>query len=189
MNPAPDKDARLVEGFLLGDADTLRTLDEWILPVIRHRTWGLREQEEDLHQEIRLRLLKLFEAKAFRGDSALKTYVQSTAKYTCLDAVRRARVRGVQEPLEEQIPASRDHPDEDLEHWDDARLCRLVLQGLPPVCRALFQMILERELSYDQCARELEISLGTVKSRLARCRDKAVVLRQQHLAPRGRGMS
>ena len=106
----PSSDEELIEGYLLGDRKALRILDDWIIPVVRHRSWSLREREEDLLQEIRLKLLKLFEARAFRGESSLKTYVRSAAKYTCLDAVRRARIRQTEELREELSPLSRDHP-------------------------------------------------------------------------------
>jgi RNA polymerase sigma-70 factor (ECF subfamily) len=187
VNGGRRQERSLIDGFLQGDPATLRALDAWILPVVRHRAWKLRELEEDLLQEVRLRLLKLFEAGTFRGDAALKTYVQATAKYTCLDAVRRARIRRTEELREEHFPLSRDHPAEDLRRWDEARLCRLVLVRLPERCRRLLRLVLERELSYEEIAGELAISLGTVKSRLARCRDRAVLLRGELLAIREEG--
>lgn len=183
--PERERERALVAGFLRGDPESLRALDAWILPVVRHRAWKLRDLEADLLQEIRLRLLKLFAARAFRCESALKTYVQAAAKYTCLDAVRRARVRRAEDLREELLPSSRDHPGEDLRRWDEARLCRRVLARLPEPCRRLLRLVLERELSYEEIAGEMAISLGTVKSRLARCRDRAVALRGQLMAVRG----
>ena len=173
------------EAFLTGDRAAVAQFDDWIRPVIRHRTWGLPEQEQDLLQEVRLRLLKELGAGSFRGQSALKTYVQSVAKYTCLDAVRWARVRRGHEPLREQIVAMTDQPDEQLERWDEARLCTMVLSGLSELCRDMLRMVFERRLRYEQIAAEMELSLGTVKSRLARCRDKAVTLRGELLEIRG----
>ncbi len=166
-------------GFLAGDPVAMRRLDEWILPVIRHRTWSLTDREEDLLQEIRLKLLQLFRAKAFREDSSLKTYVRSTAKYTCLDAVRRARVREADSFEEELFPVGGDNPVETLNRHDQARLAYRILRALPEGCRHLFRLVLERELSYEAIAGELSVSLGTVRSRLSRCRDRAVALRSR----------
>lgn len=181
------EDHDLCEAFLTGQPKAIAEIDGWIRPVVRHRTWGLRGQEEDLLQDVRLRLLRELGADAFGGRASLKTYVQAVAKYTCLDAVRWARVRRGHEPLTEQILALTDHPDEPLERWDEARLCTLVLSRLSELCRGMLRMVFERRLRYEQIAAEMDISLGTVKSRLARCRDKAVGLRAELLEIRGEG--
>jgi len=170
-------DREIIQGFLAGSPRALGALDGWILPVIRHRTWSLSDVEEDLLQEVRMKLLKLFESGAFRGDSSLKTYVRSTTKYTCLDAVRRARVGETEELEEELFTSPFDNPVENLDRRESVRLCYRVLRGLPDGCRRLFELILEQGLDYQAMAGELEITLGTVKSRLSRCRDRAVILR------------
>jgi len=178
-------DSALVEAFLIGEPEAVRTLDGWIVPVVRHRAWRLGEAAvEDLVQEIRFKLLKLFEAGAFRGNSSLKTYVQSTAKYTCLDAIRRARVRRAEELTEEHRSSPRDQPDVELERTESLRLCYRVLSSLPEACRRLLRLVLEREMSYESMAEELGVAMGTVKSRLARCRDRAVALRAEFLGGR-----
>ncbi len=183
----PAHEALLVEGFLFGDRAALATVDGWILPVIRHRAWRLRASQEDLHQDIRFKLLGLFERGAFRGQSSLKTYVQAVAKHTCLDALRRAAIR-IAAPIDDQaaelLPPSRDNPDEGVERSEQTALCYEVLSRLPQPCRHVFQRILEQERSYEEIAHELSISVGTVKSRLARCRDRAIALRADLLAVR-----
>jgi RNA polymerase sigma-70 factor (ECF subfamily) len=171
-----------MDGFLRGEAEAVRQLGEWILPVVKHRTWAFGEQQQDLVQDIHLKLLHLFREAAFRGDSSLKTYVQATAKYTCLDAVRSARIRET-ESLDEGEPfaTADDDPVESLSRRQSERLCHRVLHSLAEPCRHMFRMVLEEELSYEDIAQRLDIGLGTVKSRLARCRAKAVTLRRQIL--------
>jgi RNA polymerase sigma-70 factor (ECF subfamily) len=176
--------AKWVEAYLFGDRRTHEECAGWILAVIRHRAWRLPADAEDLLQEVRLRLVESFEKGSFHGISSPKTYVQSVAKHACLDALRRAKVREALPFSEEQFPSSRDEPSEALAKREDARLCYEVLMGLPAHCRRLFQWILVEELTYEEMARRQSVAVGTVKSRLARCRDHAVSLRQSAL---GRG--
>jgi RNA polymerase sigma-70 factor (ECF subfamily) len=175
------KELELARAYLLGDPDAVARIDAWILPVVRHRAWRLAGEAEDLAQETRFKLLRLFRSGAFRGDSSLKTYVQATAKYTALDAVRRARVRQTEELDGEHFRTSFDEPHEELERAEDLRMCVRVLSALPEGCRRLLRLVLEGGMTYHDISRELNVATGTVKSRLARCRDRAVRLRAAFL--------
>lgn len=173
----PAQQAR-IDAFVAGAADALALFDAWADPVIAHRAWRLGDQREDLRQEVRLRLLRGFREGRVPRDGALRGYVQRVAQHVCIDAVRRARVRRAEE-LSEELPApSCDGPDAELDRLESARLCRAVLDRLTPRCRELFRLVLLEELSYRQIAERLAVELGTVRSRLARCRDRAEVLRQ-----------
>ncbi len=167
-----------IEAYLFGDRQVHEECAAWTLSVVRHRAWRLPADSEDLLQEVRLRLLQAFEKGSFRGESSIRTYVESVAKHACLDALRRAKVREAIPFDEEQFPSSRDEPSETLARREDARLCHDVLMQLPASCRRLFQWILVDELTYEEMARKQSVAVGTVKSRLARCRDRALSLRE-----------
>jgi RNA polymerase sigma-70 factor (ECF subfamily) len=175
--PGVDSEA-WIEAWLLADRGTQAECDGWILAVIRHRAWRLGDHEEDLLQDVRLKLVESFERGAFRGDSSLKTFVQAVAKHTCLNAIRAARIRQTSPFSEELHPSLRDHPGEELERSEQARICYEVVHRLPERCRDLLRLVLIDELSYDEIGRRLDIATGTVKSRLSRCRDRAVSLRR-----------
>lgn len=172
----PERD--LSDGFLFGDQDAHRLVDHWIARVVQHRAWRLGSETEDLAQETKLRVVRLLSTQAFRGDSSLKTFVQTVAKHVCLDAVRRARVRSTVDLSEEHSAPQHDYPDVRVDRKESARLCYSVLRRLPDTCREIFRRILVDEMGYEQIAADLGISTGTVKSRLARCRDRAVALRR-----------
>jgi RNA polymerase sigma-70 factor (ECF subfamily) len=172
----------LIEAYLCGDSAAHRQLDVWIVAVVLRRAWRLGEEQHDLAQEVHLRLLRRFENDGFRSDSALKTFVQAIAKHVCIDAIRRRQRWQTTPFLEEQFPMSNDSPLETLDRRQRASICFEVLHRLSDPCRELFRLILDEELSYEGIATRLEVPSGTVKSRLARCRDRAVVVRRQLLA-------
>ena len=174
-------DNELAERFLFGEAAAHTEIDAWITPVVLCRAWTLRDEREDLVQEVKLKLLMIFQAQSFRGHSSLKTFVQAVAKNTCLDAVRRARRREMKPLCEEQLPAPHDNPERRLERRESAQICYEIISRLPGPCRALFRMLFAEEKSYAAISEELGVAIGTVKSRIARCRDRAVQLRRATL--------
>lgn len=195
QSPSPS-DAALIDAYVMGERRALAEVDGWLLAVIRHRVWRFSAEHDDLLQECRLKLLRCLEEKRFAGRSSLKTFAQAIAKHTCLDTVRRATLRrtvslasGEEEDgggdgdriSTELLAAGGDQPDAGLERQQELQLCYEILAGLPGPCRRLFQLLLEEEQGYAEMATALGIAIGTVKSRLARCRDRAKSLRQSYL--------
>lgn len=179
MTEPRESAAALIEAYLRGEAAGHRQLDGWIAAVVRRRAWGLDETPDDLVQEVHLRLVRRLEHQEFRADSSLKTFVQAIAKHVCIDAIRKRRRWQTTPLIEEQFPHSNDDPGQTLERREQARLCFQVLQRLSEACRHLFRLILEEERTYEGVAADLGVPIGTVKSRLARCRDQAVAARKQ----------
>ena len=169
-------DRKTVQGYLRGDPDASARIDFWVFSVIHNPRWGFGPDLEDMHQRIRLRLL--MSLKNFEGRSSLKTYVCRVAIYTCTDEVRRRR------RLKEQLNFADtwDVPDmspsalDMLEADERARLLSKLVSFATPECRDLWEMIYIDEMPFAQIARALGIRPGTVKSRAARCREKARVV-------------
>jgi RNA polymerase sigma-70 factor (ECF subfamily) len=173
-----DSDGTDVQRFLNGDPAACAAIDGWIASVVLRRAWRLGDESEACIQDTKLKLLRLLREGAFRGESSLKTYTQAVAKYTCLDALRKRRLRRTEPISGEHLQSTYDNPDVDLERRESARLCYAVLQRLSDPCREIFRMLFDAEMTYQEIADRLEISIGTVKSRIARCRDQAVELRR-----------
>ena len=176
------EDAARIEAFLHGDRETSALFQEWVGIVVRHRAWRL-DREEDLTQETLLKLFVVFSRGGFAGRSTLKTFVQRVAKYTCLDAVRRSRRAEIVsfEENGEPDPVADDSPERELDARETSRLCYAVLDHLPAPCRELLQRVLADDSSYEELAQELDVAVGTVKSRVARCRGRAQELRRKLL--------
>ena len=141
-------------------------------------------RDEDLVQDVLLELMRVLAAGRFEGRSSLRTFVERVAKYRCIDAVRRDRRQALisWKDSGEPEPAHDDHPERQLAQRDEIRLCRAVLDHLPESCRALLHRVLAEDTAYEVLAKEMGVATGTVKSRVARCRERANALRRRLLA-------
>lgn len=171
-------DAERVERFLRGDAATHREIRGWIERIVRLQAWRLR-RDEDLTQDVLFELLRNLGAGRFEGRSALKTYVERVTKYRCIDAIRRERLRNHQslEESGEPEPTHSDHPERRAVANEETRRAYAVLARLPERCRQLLKRLLADETPYEELAAEYEVAIGTIKSRVARCRERANELR------------
>src|SRR5262245_20006122 len=83
-----DADRALAERFAAGDPSALRLVDGWIDAVLRRHFHSLRDDWEDLRQEIRVRVIDNIRRDRFEGRSSLRTYVHGVARNTGIDAIR-----------------------------------------------------------------------------------------------------
>jgi RNA polymerase sigma-70 factor, ECF subfamily len=140
--------------------------------------------------------LKVFRGmKHFHGESSLKTWIYRIALHEAANRRRwwfrhKARETSI-EPVESDVPsigenamqvALTDHADSPFENVAHHEVQRRVEEELRKVAEPYRTTLVLRdleEMSYEEIAEVLEISLGTVKSRLTRGRDAL----RQRLAP------
>jgi RNA polymerase sigma-70 factor (ECF subfamily) len=164
-------DEEIIRGYLEGKASAHRSVDGWIRPLVGSRHWGLRDDVDDILQEVRRRLYENLLHDRFQRGSTLKTYVSQMAKYVCIEFLRR-RNRARKSDLDPAtIPDTSDDPEGVLDQAQRRELARAALARLPDECRELFELIFVSELSYQDIAQKLGIAPGTVKSRAFRCRE------------------
>lgn len=136
---------------------------------------------EDLAQET---FLKAFESLgSFRGEAEIRTWLYRICLNTWKNRVRYERRRSFWRHFslnassdEEKAPveiADNDPPlDNAMEKRDDQTVLERALQQLDLNDRAILLLRDREGFSYESIARELEIPIGTVRSRLARAREK-----------------
>lgn len=116
----------------------------------------------------------------FRGGS-FKSYLLRIVSNGCYDELRRRKRRPATsfeefaEMDEEANPLlinGHERPDEVAERKEVARVLQAGIQMLPPDQRVTLALSDVQELSYQEIAEMMHVSLGTVKSRLARARGK-----------------
>jgi RNA polymerase sigma-70 factor (ECF subfamily) len=116
----------------------------------------------------------------FRGGS-LKSYLLRIVANRCYDELRRWKRRPATsfedfgEVDEEANPAlvnGGERPEDYAERQEMARVIQAGIETLPPDQRITLALSDVQGLSYQEIAEAMEVSLGTVKSRLARARGK-----------------
>ena len=117
----------------------------------------------------------------FRGGS-FRSYLLRIVSNRCYDELRRRKRRPAtpfedfgEEGDEEANPAlinGRERPEEHAERQEMARVIQAGIETLPPDQRVALVLSDVQGLSYQEIAEVTDVSLGTVKSRLARARGK-----------------
>jgi RNA polymerase sigma factor (sigma-70 family) len=170
-------DRERIQGFLAGSRPHYDEIVGWITLIVRSRLWEDHIAAEDVIADTVTKLLMIFQDDAFRFDSSLKTYVQQVTLYTLIDATRRQK-RFVALDLTVDPPAS-GTPLADLEKNEEALLVDRIVAHLPAACRALFDLVLDERLTCREIAARMGSTEGAIKTRLSRCRQKAVDLMQK----------
>ena len=121
----------------------------------------------DVTQQI---FLKLFtNISQFRGDSEFSTWLYRLAVNACMDAARRRKSEPVAlDPSRLETFAAQGSPEDDYARAQMANAIRAAVSALPPKFRMAVLLRYFEDLSYEQMAKALHCSMGTVASRLSR---------------------
>ena len=138
-------------------------------------SWGLQEYCDDITQDVLLKVYDNLREGRLEFAASLKTYVYRIAKFTCVEYLRRYSSRRKREgPLIEV--ASNDNPERDMVSKEEKKTLWRIYRLMSAECRQLWKMVFWDNLSYSQIAEKTGIKEGTVKSRFARCKQKAILL-------------
>ena len=176
-----------------GDAEAFEAL----LTPLENRIWricwhytGNRENAEDCGQETMVRIWRSLEN--YRGECALESWVYRIAANCCMDFLRKKkRDQSVSmEPLKEQgfDPADPSPgTEEQVVAADEQKRLREAITQLPEDQREALIMTQLEKVPYEEAARLLGVSEGTVKSRAnrAKARLKEILSEDRELSPPG----
>ena len=173
-----DPDAKLIadcrnpdsEGFEAAFEVLFKRYHERIY-AIAFRVAGNQADAMDIVQESFALLFK--KLGSFRGKSLFSTWLFRIVVNCSID--HRRRNRGINVPIQIEDPAAADQmSDESIGPPDSAVIhevgdqVQLAISYLSPKLRAVLALRYLEEMSYEELAVTLEVSLGTVKSRIAR---------------------
>ncbi|MEO0650292.1 MAG: sigma-70 family RNA polymerase sigma factor [Planctomycetota bacterium] len=168
-------DADLVRATLDGDARGFETLVERhqsrLFGLVGHYTRNQAEVE-DIVQEAFLKAYSKLDS--FQLQASFSTWLHRIAVNTALDLLkRRGRnpVTAVEDP--EVVAGDGGHlpgPGASLEREEVAEITRRTLEELPEIFRTVLVLREFEERSYLEIAEILDVSIGTVESRLFRAR-------------------
>jgi RNA polymerase sigma-70 factor (ECF subfamily) len=171
MESSPDRD--LVEQTRRGRVDAygelVRRYQTSVFNVC-YRMLGERQEAEDLAQDAFLRAYQRLET--FDVGRPFGPWIRKVAVNLCLNSLQRHRPPRL--PLDEEYddPVDTDQPDPaDLhERADQAVRLRREMAALPAHYRAVIELRHFQDMTYEEMAKALTISIGDVKTHLFRAR-------------------
>jgi RNA polymerase sigma-70 factor, ECF subfamily len=189
--PVGRDEAQMIASILAGDRDLYHELIQpYELSVYRMAMSFLKNETEaeDVAQEA---FLKAFRDLAnFRGESKFSTWLISIALNEARRRLRRQnaiRMESLDQPTEEGGKVSpallldwREIPSEALERREVRALLQKAIEELSPIYREVLVLRDIEELSVEETAGALAISISSVKVRLHRAR----IMLQKELAPK-----
>ena len=176
------QDELLIRRAQRGDADAFEQLlleHQKNVYNLCYRMAGNPDDAMDLSQETFLRAWRCLDQYQFA--SAFSTWLYRLCSNICIDFLRRRR-RQQTVPLtfedadgEEQtyaVPDAQPLPEEQVELKLTRETLAAAMAQLLPEHRAVLQLRVVNEMSYEQIADVLDIQIGTVMSRLSRARNQ-----------------
>ena len=183
-SPAPEEihpDVALVERAKEGDIEAFDTLvrqyERQIFRVAQHITQN-REDAEDITQDA---FLKAYEKLAqFQGNSKFSTWLTRIAVNESLMRLRKRKtsktvsmdqdVQTEEGAIPRDFAEWRPNPEQTFDQAELSDILRRTIQGLPPGFRTVFTLRDIENLSTEETAQALGLSIPAVKSRLLRAR-------------------
>ncbi len=126
---------------------------------------------EDIFQDVFIKVNN--HLHTFQGNSSIKTWIIRITINTCKDYLKSAYHRKMV-PMEEFIEDSivSESEFDAVEREETIHTVKEAVMALPEHYRLVILCVYYEELSMDETAKALELPVGTVKSRLARAKEK-----------------
>jgi RNA polymerase sigma-70 factor (ECF subfamily) len=144
--------------------------------LVRFLASRLHSQEEarEIAQEAYVRLLRLDEPDTI---GYLRSYLFRIAANLAIDRLKQRERRGqLRNLVFFDTDASSPPPEKGLDAVEELAVIRLAIEELPPNCRAAFLMHKVHELSIDETAERMQLSIRMVRLYVARalahCRER-----------------
>jgi RNA polymerase sigma-70 factor (ECF subfamily) len=158
-----DADSHLVSRYLAGDMtafDELMIRYERQIYRVCYRFVNNRDDAMDLAQEV---FIKAFEHLAsFRQESSMKTWLYRIAMNHCINHVKKNAREFVE--ITDGIGSTRASVHADMEEREQREQFRLLVKRLPPKQKAILELRIHEQLSYEEIARMSGRSISTIKA-------------------------
>ena len=130
------------------------------------RVWSRPQEVHDLRQEVYVRV---YEAARKSRPAATKAFVFATARHLITDRIRRGRIVSIEAVGDpEALNALVDElsPERKTNAWQELKRVARALNGLPPRCREIVWLRKVDELSTQEVADLLGLSVRTVEGQI-----------------------
>jgi RNA polymerase sigma factor (sigma-70 family) len=158
-------DAELVQRCRAGDPEAWNAFVERFsryVHAISTQGFRLREADaEDVYQEVFTRVYTRLHT--LRDDSAVRPWIAQLTRRLCLDVISAGNR---EQPTAQAVD---DERADVLQEIDEAFAVREALAELPEHCQEMLDRFFARDESYRTISSDLDLPLGTIASRIARC--------------------
>ena len=158
-----DDDAQLVDRYLAGDAtafDEVMIRHQRRIYRVCYRFVNNREDAMDLAQDV---FIKAFEhLKSFRRESSLKTWLCQIAMNHCINHVKKHSQVFVE--VSDYIGSVRASVQLQIEDREEREQFRRLVKELPPKQKAILELRIHEQLSYEEIAKISGRSVSTIKA-------------------------
>ena len=175
-------ESELIKGIQLGDQQAFRLLVASYSKMVVNTCFGIVHSlpdAEDLAQDVFIEVFR--NAERFRGDARLSTWLYRIAVNRSINWIRNKRTKSFWQSLEETLSGSRnkdrefaaektDEADHDLISQQRSKMLHQAIDKLPEKQRIAFTLNKYEDLSYQQIADVMEISLSSVESLIHRAK-------------------
>ena len=175
-------EAQLIKGIQQGDRKSFQILVETYQRMVVNTCLGIVHNQadaEDLAQDVFLEIFR--SAEKFRGDSKLSTWLYRIATNRSLNLIRNNKRKRFFQSIEETFTGGRnrsseisenrgDQPDQNMADQQRSDLLHRAIDRLPEKQRIAFTLNKYEDLSYQQIAEIMEISLASVESLIHRAK-------------------
>ena len=173
----PVSDSQLVHQARAGDAPAFDELVLRYRKKVYRMALGMARNHSDADDIAQETFLRAYQAlPRFNDAYEFKTWLFRIAANTGINILKR-KARQVETSFEEKAelglvqPASPDNPGTDLEQKELRLTIDRAVRDLSPKLQTVWVLRTAEDLSYDDIARVMKISMGTVMSRLSRARE------------------
>lgn len=182
------EEERFVEALRNNDSVAVQHLSRRIVPLIKNKLFSFQDWEDAQQQcvlEIIEAVRRIEKIKSFWGLArkiTITSVIDINRRYV-VDRSRQLSLSGDRphdgENRATQIKDAGPTPDVSLEGKD---MFLYIYQRLGKECQQIFRSLFILELDYEETASKLDISEGSLRVRLHRCRQKALQIRDRYLA-------
>jgi len=151
---------------------------EKLIYNIAYKMFNNVEDAKDISQEVMIKIYK--NISKCRDFKSIKTWVYTITYNACIDEIRKRKGKQTQSiyedidtedgSIEKQIPSSEPTPEEVVIKKEKQKMVRNAINKLSYEHKSVIIMRDIEGLSYDDISKITNLSLGTVKSRIARAR-------------------
>ena len=161
----------IIESCRSGDRDAFRALydlyKDRVYSISLYFLHGDRAAASDVTQQVFLKLLTSI--GQFRGESEFSTWLYRLVVNACMDAGRNRKPEtAISDRSRLEAFAAPGSHEEDYARGEMAEAVRAAVSVLPPKFRIAVLLRYFDDLSYEEMAKVLKCSMGTVASRLSR---------------------